>query len=513
MMAHLEIEIHDNLMAIRSQAFYWEFPDVGKNKKAILALLRAVRSPETGKPLFTYQELADAFGYKARQNVENFVAEFHASGDDFAQFLSRVNTKRDRLFPLVEAQILSAPGLSLHQHYLTFCEAHAGERLSETTFRQYVNDIEGSKILKRVQQWCSDGASTRDVTRYLQEVLALETVSQVKQKEIAEVFPEVKASVPDSRRNRGDRIPGPAVESKILVVVLYVCGLSQEMLGLLFGVGPTSIHNWIYTICSEDLDWQILQEITRWSGQVCFDEKWIKINGVWYFGLCAVDSVSGFPLLIDLYPTLDTISWTLFFKRFKAVYGVPTLIQSDGSRALAAARQAVFSGVRYQLCKFHKLKNLLKRLRHAIRDTKRLNRCVRLARHIFSNTGVSSRKYAAKTLQTLAGEDVSSDLDAHIFACWRHLTLSLTSNASERFNRKIEKCVAARYGIPSVESARVLLRGLWLKELFLNGQQHVNATSELGAIALSRMCQDHLDTGNILHFFHDYCPSQVAKRA
>lgn len=512
-MAHLEVEIHENIMRIRSQALYWEFPDVGKNKKAILALLRELRSPETGKHVFTYQELADAFGYKARQNVENFVAEFHASGDDLAQFLARVNTKRDRLFPLVEVQILSAPGLSLHQHYLAFCEAHPGERLSEKTFRQYVNDIEGSTILKRVQQWFCDGASTRDVTGYLQEVLALETISRVKQKEIAEVFPEVTASVTDSRRKRGERITGSGVDAKILVVVLYVCGLSQEMLGVLFGVGPTSIHNWIYTICSEELDWQILKDIACWSGQVCFDEKWIKINGVWYFVLCAVDSVSGFPLLIDLYPTLDTVSWTLFFKRFKAVYGVPTLIQSDGSRALAAARQAVFAGVRYQLCKFHKLKNLLKQLRRSIRDTKRLNRCVRLTKHIFSNTWVSSRKSAAKTLQKLAGEDISSYLDTHIFACWRHVTMSLTSNASERFNRKIEKCVAARYGIPSVESGRVLLRGLWLKELLLNGQQHVKATSELGAIALSRMCQEHLDTGNILHFFHDYCLSQAAKRA
>jgi len=95
-------------------------------------------------------------------------------------------------------------------------------------------------------------------------------------------------------------------------------------------------------------------------------------------------------------------------RRFKGGYGVPTLIQSDGAPALAAARETVFPGVRHQLCKFHKLRNLLRRLRQSIRDPKLLKRGVRLAKHIFSNTWVSSRKYAAQTLQTLSGEEGSS---------------------------------------------------------------------------------------------------------
>jgi transposase-like protein len=292
-----------------------------------------------------------------------------------------------------------------------------------------------------------------------------------------------------------------------------VYNVPQEVLALLFGVGKTSIHTWIYAVCSDDVEWQILREIVWWSGQVSFDEKWVKITGQWYFVLCAVDSVSGFPLLIDLYPTLDTVSWTVFFKRFHALYGVPKLIQSDGSRALAAAREIVFAGVRYQLCKFHKLRNLMKRLRRQVYDPKLLTRCRRLAKHIFSNTWVSSRKQAAKRLQTLAGQEVSSYIEGHILQPWRHLTLSLTTNASERFNRKIEKCFSGRYGIPSEESAKVLLRGLWLKELLLKGQPHIETTSEVRSLNLSRICQESLDTGKILHFFHDSNLSQVEKLA
>ena len=282
---------------------------------------------------------------------------------------------------------------------------------------------------------------------------------------------------------------------------------------MLLGVSKTSIHHWIYEVCSEDLYWEIIQNIQQWSGQVSFDEKWIKIKGVWHFVLCAVDGVSGFPLLMEIYPSLNAGNWTLFFKRFKALYGTPKLIQSDGSQPLAAARKVVFSGVRYQLCKFHKLKNLIKHLRKQVHDPKRFRRFVRLAKHMFSNKSVSSRKHAAKRLQQLVGEQVSSYLDERILAYWRQLTLSLTTNASERFNRKIEKCFSGRYGIPSVESAQVLLRGLWLKELLLKGHKHLDHTSELRSIDLSRICQEKLDADQILHFFHDYVLSQIGKVA
>jgi hypothetical protein len=111
----------------------------------------------------------------------------------------------------------------------------------------------------------------------------------------------------------------------------------------------------------------------------------------------------------------------------------------------------------------------MKRLRQHIKEPKLLKRWHRLARHIFSNRWISSRKSAAKRLQNLAGEQISSYIDEHILQYWRSLTMSLTNNASERFNRKIENAVSARYGIPSDQSARVILRSVWLKEVLLNG--------------------------------------------
>ena len=112
-------------------------------------------------------------------------------------------------------------------------------------------------------------------------------------------------------------------------------------------------------------------------------------------------------------------------------------------------------------------------------------------------SSVSSRKYAAKTLQTLAGQEVSDSIDGHILTPWRHLTRSLTNTAAERFNRKIEKCFSGRYGISSPEIAAILLRSLWFKEILLNGQQHLDATSPFRTLDLSKSCQEHLDTSSV----------------
>lgn len=510
-MAHLAVEINENTIEIRSQAFCGEFQNTDENQKALFVFLRLLSCPETGKSLFTNQQVADAFGKKDRRDIDNFVRDFRKRGGDFLRYLARKNAKQERGFPAIERQIVESPLLSIAEHYRLFCEAHPHDRICEQTFRSYVNEIAVTKILKRVRQFGFKKDQSFDVRRYLEEVLALERLSRAKQKEIVETFPEVDVS---SSAVIGSRFAGlscASLQKKLVVVMLYACTVPQEVLALLFGVGKTSIHHWIYDMCADELNWQILGEIVWWSGRVSVDEKWVKIKGVWYFVLSAVDAETGFPLLVDLYPACDAVSWALFFRRFKAIYGLPKLIQCDGSKALAAARAIVFTGVRYQLCKFHKLKNLMKRLRQSIDEPKLLTRCVRLAKHMFTNASVSSRKAAAKRLQKLAGAEVSAYLEDHILSPWRQLTLSLTTNASERFNRKIEKCFSGRYGIPSEESAKVLLRGLWLKEMLLHGQQQMEAHAELQGLDLSKICQEHLDTGKILQFFHDYDLSHAEK--
>lgn len=192
-------------------------------------------------------------------------------------------------------------------------------------------------------------------------------------------------------------VKNPVSITSPLVLFLYVCNVSQDMLAPLCGVGKTTVHNWMYDVSTDDLKWLILTSITCWSGHVSVDEKCIWVDECWHFALCAVDTVTGFPLLIEMYPSLDEVSWTLFFQHFNALYGQPRVILSDGSVSLAAARKRVFPHVRFQLCTCHTLKNLMKQIRKHVQDSSSRLRCYRLAKHIFSNTSVSRRKGAAKT--------------------------------------------------------------------------------------------------------------------
>ncbi len=492
-----------------------ELKDTPSNRKTLSVVARKLTFVESGKPVFTFQAIADCLGYAARQNTDNFYREFKACGEDFQQFSLRQNRLKEESFALIEAQVLESPLLSIHTQYLSFTQRYPELSMSEPTFRTYVNDIESAKLMKRCRQLVTESGEhvSIDTRRYIKELLKIAHFPTSKTKEIVEVFPDVHANKPVSSSVAALDVSRSSTEKHLLVLLLYVCNVSQEILAPLFGVGKTSVHTWIYAVGSEDLTWLILNAMTCWSGKVSFDEKWLWINGSWHFALCAVDLVTGFPLLIELYPSLDEDNWTLFFLHFKRLYGLPTLIVSDGSVSLAAARKQVFKYVRFQLCKFHKLKNLMKRIRLHVHDATTRRRCMRLAKHIFSNGSVSSRKHAAKTLQKLVGKPVSSYINTHILVCWRQLTMSLTNNAAERFNRKINKCFFGRYGIPSTESAEVLLRGLWLKELLLNGQKHIDATSELRSIDLSRICQEHLDTSKILHFFNEYGTTQTKKLA
>ncbi len=91
-------------------------------------------------------------------------------------------------------------------------------------------------------------------------------------------------------------------------------------------------------------------------------------------------------------------------------------------------------------------------------------RAYRLAKHIFSNRYVSSRKFAARTLQGIAGEKVSRSIEKRILEQWRKLTQSQTNNAAERWNRTLKKGFLGRYGLPTLESAKVLMSALWFKE-------------------------------------------------
>jgi len=86
-MATLEVKFHDDSFEIISQVFCCTIHDTWENRKAWFVILRSLRSPTTGKPFFSYQCLATAFMYKARQNIHNYIQEYEACDENLFDYL------------------------------------------------------------------------------------------------------------------------------------------------------------------------------------------------------------------------------------------------------------------------------------------------------------------------------------------------------------------------------------------------------------------------------------------
>lgn len=86
-MANLDVKFHEGKFEIISQVFCCEIHDTWENRKVWFVMLRSLCSPTTGKPFFSYQRIADAFAYKARQNINNDIREYEECDENLFDYL------------------------------------------------------------------------------------------------------------------------------------------------------------------------------------------------------------------------------------------------------------------------------------------------------------------------------------------------------------------------------------------------------------------------------------------
>lgn len=448
--------------------------------------------------------ISNLLGLNSRQDSNNFWREFQACEYDFGDFLLRKKKLREA-FPLIEKQVLLAPLLSIKEHYRHFCQTYPEFKLSYLCFRSYCSNIDSVKLLKQIRSMVQKGEIKVNAMQLLSEVLEECDTKGLKRKEIVDVFPEVEK---DDKKDwiRSSFLCNVDNYGKcILTMFLIACGLNYNVLSLLYGRSKGTISNYFHKLsCMKEI---LLRSIRYWSGEISVDEKWVKINGKWNYILTIVDNVTNFPLYFDIVPDLHSDTWKLFFQRFYQLYDIPKLIISDGSKSLAKARIAVFPDVKSQLSKFHKYKNLMRRI-YNMHNGKKKDRCVKLASGIFRNTTYYGRKRAAKALAEMEIPGVSVYVRNNILHDWKNLTMCLTSNASERWNRKIAKVIAKRYGLKSRKFVMQLITSLWLKEA-INNPIHFTKCF-INDIDLSHICQENLKVCNIIDIMKRKLLQEVA---
>ncbi len=501
----LSVEKNDNRLFINiSCPVQFNLRDTPNNRKVLYVLLRLFKT-ENCRHLITFQAISALFGLKTRQDSNNYYREFQACDEDLLSFLKR-KKKLEGALPLIEELVLKMPLLSISEQYKIFSEDHPEYKMSQTSFQKYYTQIDSMKLKKRYDELITDQECRPDKERFLKEMLAERETSKQTRKQIISIFPELEESKAETRKNVSFFQNMKASGKYFLIMFLIASNCSFEVLSILFGVSKATIHNWFYQISF--LKRLIFDSIKWWSGIISVDEKWIKINGKWYYLLSIVDNVTGFPLYFALVSNLNAESWEIFFHRFYKLYGIPKLIISDGSKALAKGRIAVFPIVPTQLCKFHKLKNLNKRIYLYARNYETRSRMLKLAENIFKNTSYYGRKRAARRLIEIAPPKVYVYVKNNILGDWRSLTKGYTSNASERWNRKIEKVISGRYGLKSEKFVEQLIAGLWLKEC-IRDKRHLQK-SFIREINIKSICQENVKMCNIIDFVRHKLLQKVA---
>jgi len=454
-------------------------------------LLRELKK-ENGKNVFTFQDISNIFNLNHRQDTDNFCRLFKACDEDFLSYLQG-KIKLEAAFPIIEKQVLEMPLLLIREQYDMFSEEYPQYEMSFVTFQKYFSRIDSKKLKKRYDELISYRKCRIDKERFLKEILAEENLSNKTRKKIISIFPELQQGEKEVKNEISFNKDLESYTKFFLIMFLVGCNMNFEPLAMLFDVCKTTIHNWFYKL--PFLKRKIIDSIKWWSGIISVDEKWVKINSKWHFVLSIVDNVTGFPLYFMVVSDIKADTWKMFFQGFYRLYGKPKLIISDGSPSLAAGRRAVFLSVPHQLCKFHKLKNLIRNIYLSYENPEKHKRMIRLAKNIFENTTPFGRKRAARKLMEISPVKVSKYIKKNILGNWKNLTKSLTSNAAERWNKKIEKVIAKRYGLKSEKFVDQLITSLWLKEA-IRDKRHFEKCF-IHKFDLPKECQDTIKMCNI----------------
>ena len=400
----LESEQAEPLQMKLPGGLWLEMADSWTNRRGLMIFLRTLRRPD-GRPLMSYEGIAQQLGYPDRRNVHNFWMEFEACGEDLQAYLSRKKKVDGEVVALCEQIWKAHPLWSAVQVYeeLVRCVPERANHLSEENVR-----IAGHRIgFLGIQQVLKRQLAEGEV--HVAEPILLDALfeladagAQVQAENASWVAPIPEAleairpqGVAPSLAHSARAVTSEALQTSwleedaspcalkqlwegvtgrvMLCFVLYFHGLSLEVISSFFGVHKTTIMRTLAPLAA--LNWQdvVAKGQRFFSGILCVDEKWIKINGVWWYLFVAVDHVSGFPLHVALLPQNSTVYCRTFLLEVKALGYRPKTIITDGWDAYVKAILTVFPNAQHLLCRFHALKAAFRRLKKGIKDWKERN--------------------------------------------------------------------------------------------------------------------------------------------
>jgi len=477
----------DATISLTTEFGHCEFPNdpEKQNTKSLSIFLRAWRHPETGKPLFTYQHIADALGYKDRQDTNNFWRQFEASGQQFRDVLQRKMNVDETVVEAVKAEVrkdILASASTFRERVsqklgrpdLTEANIRAAlEKVPCTVIRQQIRaewdagawHPKEQKLLEAImQEWAESGTERNEsALTQLKEFgtpapeQACEEIVQVQQAEaVTSLFTPHAAMHAITAKMR----------LMVVALTLYYWNVPLSRIALWMGVSKTTTYHWVIGVAVA-----VFPVVQNWISEgvqgahLLIDEKWLKIRGCWWYWFVALDNETGLPLLNRLLPSQGSWACCWFLVLIKHLGKTPRTIITDGLAAYESAIATVFQTTTHILCVFHHQQGVtawLKRHRPDVpKETVKLLK--RKMKHIVQTC---DPRTAIRRLQALEAQDAEEDwgLSAWIATvrgkldrlrpALRRNQSPRTTNQVERFFRAFQRFYKTRGGFHSVISAR-----------------------------------------------------------
>ena len=468
-----------------------EMPDTWANRRSLMIVLRCLRAA-TGRPLVSFEQLAEKMDYADRRNVHNYWMEFEACGGDLEAFLVRRKKVDAEVVARCEQLWQAHPLWSVAQVYEAYRQRwpEQGSELSETNIRTAGHQISFLKLQQVLRRQLQEGKVSYPeevLVEQLFELAAVGAQTRAKETGSASRLPEgleavsAQGTAPDLSEASspavveeieasllaGDSSPSALAGLwegttgwRMLMFVLYYHNVSLSVLGKLFGVHKTTVMRWLEPLAR--VNWQgVVQQGKRFfSGTVAIDEKWVQIQGKWWYLFVAVDHVSGFPLHAKLLPSNAGDYCRLFLLQLKALGYQPQVIITDGWEAYVEAIAYVFPRAQHLLCRFHALRAAFRRLRKKVKNGKERQRFVTPLKTLFHTASKRTVQRRMDKLQEQAQGTPAEGVMTRLAAKLPKLLPAVgstfrpsTSNAAERFLGAFDRFYQAKGPFQSQASA------------------------------------------------------------
>jgi transposase-like protein len=386
----LQIEIQNNKFRVIAQEFQTKWlANTPGNRKVVVILLRSLED-ENGKSLFTFQELSAIVGSDNRQAASQHMEDFRECGEDFYETLNCKRKVDEEVVQAVVAILREEPlakGVDIQKRVN---ELLGRRDISAQNVQAALEQISCKEIRAIIRKQLERGeihySQEYVISRLFEMVLATSSQSPTLPPVAQEMINEVKKAIePIGEHQQLNSKMSEEIKSlfqgemnfaklaivwttplgwKIWALLLYLQGVSLAAIGGWLGVHKSTICRWLKDVESWATLWLNEKEVAS-SGKVAVDEKWIMIDGVFWYLFAAVDCITGCPLHVALYPSNSGVYCKLFLLELKRLGYRPTVIITDGWDAYVKAISAVFPYAQHLYCRFHALHSLFRRLRRA----------------------------------------------------------------------------------------------------------------------------------------------------